>query len=646
MERRQVGRLRTVALALATALVAMVAPVVVAGPANADGTSIANIALGELSNASTGNPENPTNSGCNKYTGALFGPSGGCPGAFGNHGSYGWAWCADFATWVWKQAGVDIGGLNSAVKSFSAYGSNHGTYHAYGSGYVPQPGDAAIYNNAHVGIVVSSGKATPDVVSGNVKVAGLWQVYRANNSTNDGGGDALTGFVTPVGGTGGGTSSGGSGPKNGQILGTSCRDFHTGPSGTSPQVDCIPNGATIGVECVKTGQSVTGPYGTENIWDRTVYNGKLGFVSDSWVYTGTNDASAPDCGGNGVMMTAPCQNLFAAPSSSSAVVACVPEAIAITVDCTATGDSVNGPFGASTLWDHTTYGGHGFVPDASVYTGTDAAIAGTCAGTPTAPTAPSQTLPSGTVGQAYSTVLSASGGTAPYTWTVQRGPLPDGLSLATNGTLSGTPTGSGTTAFGVQVVDSYGLASTATETLSVASPDTKPSTPLVSASINVGQHVDIYYTGTPGDTVGLWARTAPAAEFSQVRTAAFDGTGHVSFSVAPRFNTTVFAQTAAGQSSSSTIYVRPAESLRGSASGRLGSFSGGIVPGHAGVTVKLFTVASGRLTYVGSAVTDVNGKWTYSRTFAATGPVSFISQTVSDATSLSGQSNRVSVTFS
>ena len=35
----------------------------------------------------------------------------------------------------------------------------------------------------------------------------------------------------------------------------------------------------------------------------------------------------------------------------------------------------------------------------------------------------------------------------------------------------------------------------------------------------------------------------------------------------------------------------------------------------------------------------------YRRSFAASGPVSFISQTVSDSTSLSGQSNRITLRF-
>ena len=54
-------------------------------------------------------------------------------------------------------------------------------------------------------------------------------------------------------------------------------------------------------------------------------------------------------------------------------------------------------------------------------------------------------LPNGTVNQAYSTSLSGSGGTVPYTWSVTPA-LPAGLALnAATGAITGTPTAQGTT---------------------------------------------------------------------------------------------------------------------------------------------------------------------------------------------------------
>ena len=50
-------------------------------------------------------------------------------------------------------------------------------------------------------------------------------------------------------------------------------------------------------------------------------------------------------------------------------------------------------------------------------------------------------LPNGQVGNAYSTTLTSSGGTTPYSWLLTSGTLPAGLSLnASTGTISGTPT--------------------------------------------------------------------------------------------------------------------------------------------------------------------------------------------------------------
>ena len=62
-------------------------------------------------------------------------------------------------------------------------------------------------------------------------------------------------------------------------------------------------------------------------------------------------------------------------------------------------------------------------------------------------------LPGGTTGVAYSQTITASGGTGPYTFAVSSGLIPTGLTLATGGLLSGTPTGAGTFTFDVTATD-------------------------------------------------------------------------------------------------------------------------------------------------------------------------------------------------
>lgn len=64
------------------------------------------------------------------------------------------------------------------------------------------------------------------------------------------------------------------------------------------------------------------------------------------------------------------------------------------------------------------------------------------------------TLPSAAVAAGYSQSIVASGGTGPYTFAVSAGALPAGLSLATNGTLAGTPTAGGSFTFTVTATDS------------------------------------------------------------------------------------------------------------------------------------------------------------------------------------------------
>lgn len=119
--------------------------------------------------------------------------------------------------------------------------------------------------------------------------------------------------------------------------------------------------------------------------------------------------------------------------------------------------------------------------DAFTYTATNAggtsapATVTVTVSSPTVTYAPSSPA-AGTVGTAYSqTLASASGGTAPYTYTIASGALPAGISLASDGTLSGTPTAGGTYNFTVTATDSSTgtgpfTATSGTLTLTVAAP--------------------------------------------------------------------------------------------------------------------------------------------------------------------------------
>jgi hypothetical protein len=75
-------------------------------------------------------------------------------------------------------------------------------------------------------------------------------------------------------------------------------------------------------------------------------------------------------------------------------------------------------------------------------------------------------VPGATTGVTYSATLAATGGNAPYQWSMSAGALPQGLQLnSATGTISGTTSQSGTFQFTAQVKDSS--ANTATQALSL-----------------------------------------------------------------------------------------------------------------------------------------------------------------------------------
>jgi hypothetical protein len=86
----------------------------------------------------------------------------------------------------------------------------------------------------------------------------------------------------------------------------------------------------------------------------------------------------------------------------------------------------------------------------------------------TAPGITTTTLTGGEVGIAYSRTLAATGGQTPYSWSLNSGALPGGLSLnASFGTISGMPNATGTASFTVKVTDNLGVFATQDLTLAI-----------------------------------------------------------------------------------------------------------------------------------------------------------------------------------
>lgn len=112
------------------------------------------------------------------------------------------------------------------------------------------------------------------------------------------------------------------------------------------------------------------------------------------------------------------------------------------------------------------------------------------AGCPTITVAPA-TLPNGSVGAAYSQTITASGGTAPYTFAVTSGTLPTGLTLSAGGTLNGTPTAAAVFGFTVTATASGGCTGAQAYTVTVSG-GLLPTTTTV--TFEPGPYV---YRGTP-----------------------------------------------------------------------------------------------------------------------------------------------------
>jgi hypothetical protein len=69
----------------------------------------------------------------------------------------------------------------------------------------------------------------------------------------------------------------------------------SGPGTNYPVVGSVPDGTTVTIVCQATGTAETGDWGATDLWDCLDDNT---YVSDAFVYTGTNDMFAPACNGS------------------------------------------------------------------------------------------------------------------------------------------------------------------------------------------------------------------------------------------------------------------------------------------------------------------------------------------------------------
>ncbi|MFM5672314.1 putative Ig domain-containing protein [Aeromonas hydrophila] len=199
-------------------------------------------------------------------------------------------------------------------------------------------------------------------------------------------------------------------------------------------------------------------------------------------------------------------------------------------------------------------------PDSFTYTATNASGTSSPATVTITVSTPSITLNPGTlsngsVGTAYGQTITASGGSAPYTYAITAGALPEGLSLnAASGLISGTPSTAGTTELSITVTDANGA--TSLQNFSITISAMEISIPASSQTLAAGQSATIDLTqgatGGPFTQATLGSVTPASAgrammmgPFSMrfVPSVAFAGTAIVSFRL----------RNGSGASSASTI---------------------------------------------------------------------------------------------
>ena len=223
--------------------------------------------------------------------------------------------------------------------------------------------------------------------------------------------------------------------------------------------------------------------------------------------------------------------------------------------------------------------------------------------------------PGGIVGSPYTHTVTAAGGRTPYSFSNST-PLPAGLSLASNGTISGTPTAAGSTSFSVTVTDANTTTANTSVTINVIAGVSLSATGLTPITVGGPATASIQASGGQGGpfTFSLTsgslppglsmassgaitgtATTAGTATFSVTATGAGSLTGTQSFNwvVNPAITLSV------GASNPSTVGIALNRSL--TASGGTGNLTFSISAGTLPPGVSLSgTAISGTFTTAGT----------------------------------------------
>lgn len=215
-------------------------------------------------------------------------------------------------------------------------------------------------------------------------------------------------------------------------------------------------------------------------------------------------------------------------------------------------------------------------------------------------TLPLSSVPPATQNAAYSVSFGpASGGTAPYSYAVTAGALPAGLTLSPGtGTLSGTPTSSGTFNFTITVTDSSGGAGPYSGSHAYSLTVNPPAAPVAS-----GRTLGVPYNSS-GLAIDLSGSITGTYSSIAVSTAPSHGTTSISGSVvtytpaAGYFGADSFSYTATGPGGTSTpalvslTVATPTAPVAQPTSATVSAGSGGTTVDLSGLVTGIFTSAS------------------------------------------------------
>ncbi len=214
------------------------------------------------------------------------------------------------------------------------------------------------------------------------------------------------------------------------------------------------------------------------------------------------------------------------------------------------------------------------------------------------------TCPSATaqMSVAYNSALNASGGEPSYDYSMVSGSLPPGLSFAKSGTITGTPTATGTYSFTAQVVDSRDTpagTSTTSCSIAVATAPVELKPVSQSAQVSVSYNSSLVASGgTPPYTFSIVNGTLPPGLSLNDSTGAVSGmpttAGTYTFTAQAVDSTNAKSGTA---TANSTIIVAPAPLAIscGATSGQVGSAYSSSVAVTGGSTPYAYSLESSSL---------------------------------------------------